>query len=184
MTFGFHKHHIAPKHAGGTNEPQNLVMLTIPEHAEAHRLLYEQYGRIQDKVAWFALAGRIPEMEEAYKELQGTYGRSCRGIKRPAEHIASARAGLIGKPKTAQHAQNISIGKTGKKRLPFSAEWKANIGKASLGRLVSNEMKAKISKANTGRRTFGRLVSIETRMKIGAAVRQAALNRKKHNDIN
>lgn len=31
-----HKHHIIPKHMGGT----------IEEHAEAHRQLYEKYGII------------------------------------------------------------------------------------------------------------------------------------------
>jgi hypothetical protein len=31
-----HKHHIIPKHAGGTNDPSNLVELTIEQHAEAH----------------------------------------------------------------------------------------------------------------------------------------------------
>jgi hypothetical protein len=28
---------------GGTNDPSNLVELTVSEHAEAHRLLWEKY---------------------------------------------------------------------------------------------------------------------------------------------
>lgn len=51
-----HKHHIIPKHLGGTDDPSNLVELTVEEHAEAHRLLYEQHGRWQDYVAWQGLA--------------------------------------------------------------------------------------------------------------------------------
>ena len=51
-----HKHHIIPKHMGGTDDPSNLVELTPAEHAEAHRLLYEQHGRWQDYVAWQGLA--------------------------------------------------------------------------------------------------------------------------------
>ena len=39
---GKHKHHIIPKHAGGSNDPNNFVFLTIEEHAEAHRKLYEE----------------------------------------------------------------------------------------------------------------------------------------------
>ena len=54
-----HKHHIIPKHAGGTDDPSNLVELTVEEHAEAHRKLYEQYGNWQDRVAWQGLAGLI-----------------------------------------------------------------------------------------------------------------------------
>ena len=55
----YHNHHIIPKHIGGTDDPSNLVKLTIEEHSEAHRLLYEQYGRWQDKLAWLGLSGMI-----------------------------------------------------------------------------------------------------------------------------
>lgn len=40
-----HKHHIIPKHAGGSDDPSNIVVLTVEEHAEAHRKLYEKHGR-------------------------------------------------------------------------------------------------------------------------------------------
>ena len=52
-----HLHHIIPKHVGGSDDPTNLVKLTVEEHAEAHRLLYEQHGRWQDYVAWQGLLG-------------------------------------------------------------------------------------------------------------------------------
>jgi hypothetical protein len=51
-----HKHHIIPKHMSGTDDPSNLIELTPGEHAEAHRLLYEQHGHWQDYVAWQGLA--------------------------------------------------------------------------------------------------------------------------------
>ena len=54
-----HIHHIVPKHVGGTDDSTNLVELTVEEHAEAHRLLWEQYGRWQDKIAWKTLSGQI-----------------------------------------------------------------------------------------------------------------------------
>jgi hypothetical protein len=58
-----HKHHIIPKHAGGTDDPSNLVELTVEEHAEAHKKLFEQYGRWQDELAWKALSGHIGKEE-------------------------------------------------------------------------------------------------------------------------
>ena len=58
-----HKHHIIPRHMGGTDDPSNLVTLTIEEHAEAHRILYETYGKVEDKVAWMSLAGLAPKSE-------------------------------------------------------------------------------------------------------------------------
>jgi hypothetical protein len=45
-----------PKHAGGTDDPSNLVELTPEAHAEAHRKLYEEYGRWQDEAAWKGLS--------------------------------------------------------------------------------------------------------------------------------
>ena len=54
-----HKHRIIPGHMGGTYDPENVVLLTIEEHAEAHRLLYEEHGRWQDRIAWLALSGLI-----------------------------------------------------------------------------------------------------------------------------
>ena len=58
-----HLHHIVPRHAGGSNDSSNLIELTVEEHAEAHRLLWEQHGRWQDKIAWKTLSGQISIQE-------------------------------------------------------------------------------------------------------------------------
>jgi hypothetical protein len=65
-----HKHHIIPKHAGGTDNPENLIELTILEHAEAHRVLYETYNRWQDRVAWLSLSGIMKDEERIYEILK------------------------------------------------------------------------------------------------------------------
>lgn len=67
-----HKHHIIPRHLGGTDDPSNLIELTIEEHAEAHRLLYEQYGRWQDRVAWLSLLGIMTEQDRIYEILKNS----------------------------------------------------------------------------------------------------------------
>jgi len=54
-----HKHHIIPKHMGGSDDPSNIVKLTIKEHALAHKKLYEKYGKWEDKVAWLSLSKQI-----------------------------------------------------------------------------------------------------------------------------
>lgn len=83
-----HKHHIIPKHAGGTDDPSNLVELSVDAHAEAHRVLYEQYGRWQDYVAWQGLAKLSPKEEltrirqrEAGKLRQRLYPNPFIGIR-------------------------------------------------------------------------------------------------------
>ncbi len=88
-----HKHHIIPNHAGGTDDESNIVELTIEEHARAHELLYEKYGRIQDKVAYMGLLKLAPNAEIMYtlrsESMKGEnnpmYGKPApnRGIKRP-----------------------------------------------------------------------------------------------------
>jgi hypothetical protein len=58
-----HKHHIVPRHAGGSDNLENLIELTIEEHADAHKTLFETYGRWQDELAWKMLSGQIGKDE-------------------------------------------------------------------------------------------------------------------------
>jgi len=58
-----HKHHKVPKHMGGTDNPSNLIRLTVKEHAKSHKKLYEKYGKEEDKIAWLGLLGEISNKE-------------------------------------------------------------------------------------------------------------------------
>jgi len=75
-----HKHHIIPRHMGGTDDPSNLVELTPEEHAEAHRKLYEEHGRWQDYVAWQGLAKLATKKEHVHMLLSeaGKKGNAIR----------------------------------------------------------------------------------------------------------
>ena len=92
-----HRHHIIPLHAGGTDESLNIEYLTIPEHAEAHRILFETHGRWQDKIAWQGLAG-ILMGDEAYLAAVGW----MKG--RPAHPNVLA---AFKRPKTKEHVYKI-----------------------------------------------------------------------------
>jgi len=59
----YHNHHIIPRHMGGSDEPSNLIKLTIEEHAEAHRKLWEEHGKEEDNIAWRMLSGQITSAE-------------------------------------------------------------------------------------------------------------------------
>lgn len=85
---------------GGSDDPSNLIELTIEEHAEAHRKLYEQYGKVEDKIAWQSLAGLIPKadaMRELHKLGRNNADKAMRekyGVVNPGQlshnRIASA----------------------------------------------------------------------------------------------
>lgn len=80
-----HKHHIIPKHMGGTDEPSNLIELTIKEHAEAHLKLYEKYNKHEDLCAYYMLSGNIEEFRKIYSRLGGL-----------STQIKRKQSGLIG----------------------------------------------------------------------------------------
>ena len=108
-----HKHHIIPKHAGGTDDPSNLVELTVEEHAEAHRKLYEEYGRWQDEVAYKALSGMIGK-EEVIREVQ-----SKSHLNRDKEkHAEAVRRSRLGVPISQSARDAISKSLTGRKQSP------------------------------------------------------------------
>jgi HNH endonuclease len=87
---GLHAHHIIPIHAGGSNDTSNIVFLTVEEHAEAHRKLYEDHGRWQDKVAWQCLSGQIGK-EEAIKIAQKHSSKAWMKTPEAKEFMNQAR---------------------------------------------------------------------------------------------
>jgi hypothetical protein len=64
-----HKHHIIPVHLGGTDDPDNLIELSVEEHAEAHKNLYKKHGNEFDLIAYRGLSGQIT-MTEAKRLAQ------------------------------------------------------------------------------------------------------------------
>lgn len=48
---------------GGSDDPSNIIELTVEEHAEAHKILFDMYGKKEDELAWKGLAGIIGKEE-------------------------------------------------------------------------------------------------------------------------
>jgi hypothetical protein len=60
---------------GGTDDPSNLIELSVEEHAEAHKKLYEEHGNELDKIAYEALSGMIGQ-EEVIKKVLSESGKN------------------------------------------------------------------------------------------------------------
>jgi len=80
-----HKHHIIPKHSGGSDDAENLVELSVEEHAEAHRLLYKKYGKRGDYLAWKGLEKQIGK-EEIFIETSSIGGLNNKGKLKSKSH--------------------------------------------------------------------------------------------------
>tara|TARA_R110000772_G_scaffold99174_1_gene198741 strand:- start:18532 stop:19041 length:510 start_codon:yes stop_codon:yes gene_type:complete len=117
----------------GTDDPSNIAMLTVQEHAEAHRVLYEEHGREQDKIAWLALSGTIGQEEVIRMKLSmagklgglmkpseeakrknsmshkgiDPWNKGMKGIENYTNHVSTQ---LKGKPRTDEAKKKISEG--------------------------------------------------------------------------
>ncbi len=96
---------------GGTNDPSNLVELTVEEHAEAHRVLWEKHQQWEDYIAWQGLSGRIGK-EEIIRE---TVRLANLGRKHKPEDVEKIKKSALEQwqrlndvRKTVQHKKKVS----------------------------------------------------------------------------
>ena len=97
---------------GGTDDPSNLIKLTVKEHAEAHRLLYEEHGKQEDLVAWKGLSKQIGK-EEIFLATSSMGGHGNRGKSKSKEHKkkiseANKMNEIFRTPKSEKIKQKIS----------------------------------------------------------------------------
>ena len=80
-----HRHHIIPRHAGGTDDPSNIALLSVAEHAQAHLTLYEKYGRPEDLVAYKSLSNQFDDERQSVLSALGGKKSSNTGVVRTEE---------------------------------------------------------------------------------------------------
>jgi hypothetical protein len=123
---------------GGTYATDNVVVLTIPEHAEAHHQLFLEHGHTADFVAWKMLSGQM-DKEDAFLT-----------ILRSPERRARISSGMKGKKNSLGHKQSAET------RARISAILIGNThaaGNTSVrGQVRTPEQRAKISAARLGKK--------------------------------
>jgi hypothetical protein len=120
-----HKHHIIPRHTGGSNHPSNIVVLSVEEHAEAHRKLYEEHGRWQDKIAADMLSEQI-KSDDVRRKICRARMINDNPMKNPNTVIKVMESRKWYKP-SQETKEKMSASMKGKKKLNTE-----NMNKASL----------------------------------------------------
>jgi hypothetical protein len=133
-----HRHHIIPRHAGGSDDPSNIVELTV-----------------EDRLAWMGLLGII-DKEEIIRQLAADRSKRVHtGRKRSSEtiqHMKANHKGTRGWRATKEQRQARSVrmkGKApnnkGKKSGPRKPEHIEASRQGNLGQRRSPEAKLKMS---------------------------------------
>lgn len=144
MSSIYHKHHIVPRHMGGTDDSSNIIELTVEEHAEAHLKLFEEYGKEEDRIAWLTLSGQAskPEIMRMASKL---------GRKR-TDKILEERYGEEWRTVLARTASSALIEKLQNNR-KFRKEF---IEKTKKGRLLGVESAKSLQSRKKRKETFSR----------------------------
>ena len=69
-----HKHHIIPRYEDGSDDPSNIVELTVTQHAMWHFAEWQRKGNKEDFLAWKGLTGtmKIDEMAIELMRIGGS----------------------------------------------------------------------------------------------------------------
>lgn len=131
-TEGFvEKHHIIPKCMGGDDSPTNLVLLPTRAHFIAHYLLHKAYPENRSLAHAFAMMGvsngHQHRSSRLYEKSKLARSKAMTGVPRPEwvkEKLRKPKTSTENykKPKSKEHAQNISKSLKGKSRTKEAVE--------------------------------------------------------------
>ena len=178
-----HIHHIIPKHMGGTDDRENLVELTIEEHALAHKGLYEKYGKWQDKIAWKALSGQIGK-QEIIQEIIRNSNKSRIVSQETRELIRNYNLGKKHSDETKIKMSEIRkinpprIGPHNEQTKKKISEKLKGVSPPNKGKLMTEEQKKKISDSKKGKKQ-----SEETKKRMSIARKKYWENKKEINNV-
>lgn len=116
---GFHNHHIIPRYKGGSDSPENLVLLHPIDHAIAHLVRFKIYGNPADGWAYNRiLNGLKDELIPNRKGIPKPYMRKPKSEETRAKMSAAAK----GKKKSPEAVEKVRKALTGRKATGKSLE--------------------------------------------------------------
>ena len=140
---GFHKHHIIPRYLGGSDAPENLVLLHPIDHAIAHQVRYRMFGNIRDLWASNWLSGIVDPA--VYTEFSKEREQAIK-IRRQQDpefdqHMKFVRSNAT---KNRKEGYQAEVGKKFKERFAADAEYSESIRK---NRKLANLASIKVRQA-------------------------------------
>lgn len=135
MAIFWHKHHIIPKHAGGTNDKSNLIKVNVALHALLHKILWEENGCLEDKVAWLTLSGQISKLE-AISMLQ-KQPKSFESRRKMSEAQRGKLGKFTGKKHTEETKEKMRLKKLGKQAWNKGLTKESSSGLQSISKKLS-----------------------------------------------
>jgi NUMOD3 motif len=152
----YHDHHFVPRHAGGTDDPSNIVRVTVADHVGFHYERWVVTGDYFDWLAWKALAGLIMTSEasrlahrEGCRRGGATSGKLKKGSRASVETRAKIRASKLGTTMSLETREKMSVAKVGRK---LSAETREKIRLVNTGVKRSEEAREAMRAAWAKRR--------------------------------
>ena len=161
----YHKHHIIPKHMGGTDDPSNLVSVTVEEHANLHKQLWEDLGHEEDKIAWLCLSGQISTSEATILAIKkANTGRKMFFTEEHRQKLRESRKKQkpprLGKTTSDETRKKMSEARKLRWKDPeykkhmsqrFSGKNNPMFGKTNKGYKHTQEFKKHLSEINSGK---------------------------------
>lgn len=181
------RHHILPKCLGGTNNNDNLVLLTPREHFIAHWLLYKMYtGKAKAKMAYafFKMSQNNPNQKRTITSKLFQYRRtiiskSCTGENHHSTGI---------NPFSPEQLKNMSESKKGALNPQFGKpSWNAGLTTETSEILARTANTRKLNYIKNNNPLTGRQRSIETKRKISISLSnksKSSEHKQKLSDVN
>jgi hypothetical protein len=171
------RHHIVPRHAGGTNCKDNLIKLSLKDHVLAHKIRYETYGSQYDLSAYNYMLGQSAKAKRA---ICAANGAKSRGRKLTEDHKKKlSKPGELnpfyGKTHTLEVRQKMREKATGRK---WSKETKEKLSKTlKLRHDITNPRRCKINNV-----LYSSLLEASRILKIGRSLLKYRLDFAKWTD--
>jgi hypothetical protein len=116
---GLHRHHIIPRYRGGSDAPENLVLLHPIDHAIAHLVRFKIYGNPGDGWAYNRIInGLKDELIPNRKGIPKPYMRKPKSEETKAKMSAAAK----GRKKSPEAVEKMRIALAGRKATGKSLE--------------------------------------------------------------